>query len=854
VSVARRAGVLGLLLLLASSGSGFQAGPTGGGDPGARELLQRLESAWRARDVKAYMALWEFATVDAYEEERQYAELAFAADESQLQLDVPPVEPGREGIAVNLDVFSISEPRGRVDQWLLSLVRRPSGWRIVNKQAIGQIDGLVHLTLDPAGFDAAGLALRFEDFELVMHEGSLFLSPAQLGPTLLVFVGNGEVRFRPAPEAEREQLRQFCGRPELVERVESALVRLHPADLHSVLHPVELRPDASAARRLPAAQRLFKEQGSRAFVLDAAAPRSPWWLLPSVGDSAITFETRRRGTLTFAVSDDAEGLSLFDRDKRRYICLYPRTGRSTSYSEDEGRTADILEHDLRVRLDPLREYLVGEDTLRIAMLAGTSTLRLKLDDALRVESVSSPQAGRHLFFRVRNQDSLMISLGGLSGLLGEIRLTVRYSGTLRPGSIESELLTQGRGEGQGRLSEDEIPLERMLTYTNREAWYPQGSTDDFATARIRFDVPAGYEAVTGGTRTESRIAGERKLFEYVQDRPGRYITALVGRLHEVGSLTEGGVELRAFAVARLRGEAAAEMRLTAEMLRFYAGEFGPAPYPRLNLVWIEGYTPGGHSPPGMLLLQRRPVLLRSTLRDDPASFPDAPDFHLAHELAHQWWGHGVAPQNYRERWISEGSAQYAATLWVQKVRGEEAFQSVLRQLARWALKHTALGPIHLGYRLGQLKGDPQIFRAVVYDKGAYVLHMLRAVVGREKFREALVALQAERRFQKVGSEHLRAALEKASGRELGRYFEEWIGGTRLPTLRVTQSAVSGGVRVDVAVTDLPGPIPLEIEISGVSGTRVERVTLDPAGGSWTFPGAARAEVNPNRELLATVKG
>ena len=91
----------------------------------------------------------------------------------------------------------------------------------------------------------------------------------------------------------------------------------------------------------------------------------------------------------------------------------------------------------------------------------------------------------------------------------------------------------------------------------------------------------------------------------------------------------------------------------------------------------------------------------------------------------------MAPQNYRERWISEGSAHYAAALWVQKVRGEEAFQSVLRQFSRWALRHTALGPIHLGYRLGQLKGDAQIFRAVVYDKGAYVLHMLRALVGRD---------------------------------------------------------------------------------------------------------------------------
>ena len=114
-----------------------------------------------------------------------------------------------------------------------------------------------------------------------------------------------------------------------------------------------------------------------------------------------------------------------DREKRRQICLYPSAGGGTRYSEDDGRAADILEHDLRLRVDPAREAIAGEDTLRIEMLAATSTLRLKLDDALKVESVTSPQVGRHLFFRVRNQDSLMVSLGGLSGTVGEIRLTVR---------------------------------------------------------------------------------------------------------------------------------------------------------------------------------------------------------------------------------------------------------------------------------------------------------------------------------------------------------------------------------------------------------------------------------------------
>jgi hypothetical protein len=825
--------------------------PAGAATPA--ELLQRLEASWRSRDVAAYLALWEFATVDAHEDERQYAEQAFAAEEVQLRYDAPPNEPGREGFAVNLDVFSVSEPRGRVEQWLVSLIRRRAGWKVVSKRPVGQIDGLVHLSLDPKGFKAAGLELRLEDFELAMHRGSLFLSPQALGPTLLVFVGDGEVRFRPRPEEEREQLRQFCGRPELVERVGGALARIHPADLHRVLVPTELQPDPDAARRLATAQRLFREQGSRAFVLDAAAPRSPWWLLPSLGDSSVTFETSRRGTLTFTVSSgDPEGISLFDREKRRQICLYPSAGGSTRYSEDDGRAADIIEHDLRVRVDPSREAIAGEDTLRIEMLAATSTLRLKLDDALRVESVSSPQAGRHLFFRVRNQDSLMVSLGGLSGTLGEIRLTVRYSGVLHPGGIEQELLQTAQAPGV-----EEIPIESVLAFTNRNAWYPQGSTDDYATARVRFDVPMGYAAVTGGIRTEARLIGDRNVVEYVQEQPGRYITAAIGRLHESGSSVEAGLEIRAFAVARLRGEVPATLRLMSDILRFYAAEFGACPYPRLNLVLTEGQTPGGHSPPGMILLQQRPMLLRTTLRDDPASFADIPGFFLAHELAHQWWGHGVAPQNYRERWISEGVAQYAAALWARKARGEETFQSVLRQFGRWALKHSPMGPIHLGYRLGHVKGDAQIFRAVAYDKAAYVLHMLRGIVGEPAFRTALTELQGERRFSKIGSDDVREALERASGRSLEPYFKAWILGTRLPVLRVSQRAESGATRVDVTAEGLPGPVPLEITMTSPSGRRVEKVTLEPAGGSWSFAseGPARAEVNSDRGLLVSlVKG
>ena len=140
-------------------------------------------------------------------------------------------------------------------------------------------------------------------------------------------------------------------------------------------------------------------------------------------------------------------------------------------------------------------------------------------------------------------------------------------------------------------------------------------------------------------------------------------------------LQEGEQAVRGFATARVRRETLDEMREVQQMLAFYARKFGPSPYPTLGLVVAEGETPAGHSPPGLLYLQKRPPLLRSrALPEDPANFSDLPGFFLAHEAAHQWWGQGVAPANYRERWLSEAWAQYAAALWLRERLGERAFQ------------------------------------------------------------------------------------------------------------------------------------------------------------------------------------
>jgi hypothetical protein len=832
-------------------------GPPPADDPA--RLVERVEAAWNARDLEAYLELWDFLNPEAREEEREFAAGHLGQEETQLRIDAPTSTEGR-WLAASAHAFSVSEPRARADEWSYLLERGERGWRLVGRRSEGSIDGLVHLSLDPHGYRADGLTIRLEDFELHMDRGSVFMSPASLGPTVLVLVGEGSVRVSPRPAAEREQLRQFSGSPEMVERVGAAYMRVHPADIAKVLQPWPLQPDDQAQARLSAARRLYDDQVERSFLLDAPLPRSPWWLLPALGDAAVTFETRRRGTLSFTVSgSEFESISLFDRVRRRQICMYPAAGRSTNYNEDAGRAFEVLEHDLTARFEPSRFWIEAEDTLHLRIHMPVTNLRLRLDDALQVRSIQSA-AGEHLFFRVRGQDSVMVSLGALSGLTGDLLLKVRYGGSHRPVPVEHELIQAPQSEPPPWASgEEPLMIEEVLVYTNRTAWYPQVGNDDFALASLHFDVPEQFTVVAGGTRLEQRQENGRTLVAYRQDRPGKYISAAIGRLVDAGQRQAGRVLLHAWGVPRMRGTAAQLLGSAGEVLGFYEQEFGPCPYDSLNLVVLEGVTPGGHSPPGMVLLAERPVLLRRNLRDDPAGFMDVPGYFFAHELAHQWWGHGVAGQNYRERWLSEGFAQYAAALWTRHSRGEAAFQSVLARLARWALAKSAEGPINLGYRLGHIKADPQIYRAVVYDKGAYVLHMLRRIVGEEAFRRALIAFQAEHRFGKAGTDELRQAMEKASGLDLSPYFEQWVYGTAVPTLalsnRVESTREGYRTHVEVSAQALPGAMPLELSLKSPRGRESRMVTLQPGGGTWTVETArrpSRVRINEDRGVLARV--
>jgi aminopeptidase N len=150
---------------------------------------------------------------------------------------------------------------------------------------------------------------------------------------------------------------------------------------------------------------------------------------------------------------------------------------------------------------------------------------------------------------------------------------------------------------------------------------------------------------------------------------------------------------------------------------------------------------------------------------------------------------------------------------------------------------------------------------VVYDKAAYVLHMLRGVVGDEAFFRGLVAYLQEHAYGKATTDDFRGALETASGMSLEAYVLAWVQGTGLPRLAYTYRAADEAgehrLHLTIEATNLPGPVPVLVTVDLARGelTRVLQVGPEGARVQLVTPSRPRrVGLNADRALLARVSG
>src|SRR6185503_15933708 len=252
--------------------------------------------------------------------------------------------------------------------------------------------------------------------------------------------------------------------------------------------------------------------------------------------------------------------------------------------------------------------------------------------------------------------------------------------------------------------------------------------------------------------------------------------------------------------------------------QFYSSLLSDAPYEGFTLALTESDLPGGHSPAYFAMLNQPLPTTPFVWSNDPVSFQNYASFFIAHEIAHQWWGQAVGWKNYHEQWLSEGFAQYFAAMYAQKTRGDRIFGDMLRQFRRFAMEQSPQGPVYLGYRLGHLKSDLKVFRALVYNKGASALHMLRRLLGDEIFFRGLRLFYEDQRFKKAGTDDLERAMETASGRVLDRFFDRWIYNAELPRVSFHSTIADGRVTVDFQqIGDVVFDIPVTVRLVMANG-------------------------------------
>ncbi|PWT84677.1 MAG: hypothetical protein C5B57_04435 [Blastocatellia bacterium] len=888
---------LAVALFLAASIDGGSAlggalrAQTAQDDNGVPLLLQRLERIVQAGDGQAYGELLSDTADKSGAIEFATSEIVPGATRAVLhERDREPLQgtlPGN-GYRLSIDAFTEFGARARSATWRLDVKRVTAGnnddaWRIADQQRLSSVESLYRLTLDPTKqFSVHNLKISVEDMDLTLAEGSAFVAEADHGTTGLVLLGRGDLDFHPPAEVEKGQLKIFCGAESLQARFDATFIRVNPADAERLVKADRLMPRPVDSREFRRADEIFRAEVPKSFAVDMTDfSRELWSLLPMGGDFLAEIRTQRYDTLTFTRSSaEPEDISLFDRKRRKNISIYASqetlSKRGRSYNEDELAAYDVLDYDIDVAVSPDRLWFDGRARLQLRIqAAATNSLTLRLADALVVRSISSDRFGHLLGVRVRNQNTIIINLPAFMLRDDEVTLTFVYSGRLEPQREEVEgLLADAQVDGQNAVTE-EIPLlrpERNFLYSNRSYWYPQATVTDYATARIRVSVPAMFDCVASGDLSEGfptsapgRDPAPRKLYEFTTSRPLRYLALVVSRFVRSETVTipfDSGLSLSISVQANprqvRRGRELGER--ARDIAQFYESILGDAPYPSFTVAVLEGELPGGHSPGYFAALNQPLPTSPYVWRNDPAFFDNYPDFFIAHEIAHQWWGQAVGWRNYHEQWVSEGFAQYFAALYAERRRGLPTFTNMLRQFRRWAMQQSEQGPIYLGYRLGHLRGDSRVFRALVYNKSAAVLHMLRLLLGDETFFRGVRRFYESSRFRKVGTDDFRAAMEAESGRSLERFFERWIYGSTLPRLRFSYRTESsnGGTAIVLRVEQVGEVFDLPLAVSLQYADRKETQVVVPVtepSVEMTVPltGILReVEVNRDSGVLAEV--
>lgn len=446
---------------------------------------------------------------------------------------------------------------------------------------------------------------------------------------------------------------------------------------------------------------------------------------------------------------------------------------------------------------------------------------------------------------------------------------------------------------------------------SRMTWYPRGRYEP-SDYRLTFHYPASLDLRATGRLVETTTNAVRKTSVFETEQPinlagfnlGSYFSAvreiedyrievvanreLESRLQarpnyptkpppsagagdpaQAGPRSRGLIQIPT-AVSSQPGEQVENVaNEVAQAFQYFLERFGPPITRDLSVTPVpdqygQGF-PGLVYAPTLSYLDPTMLPLSGMLPSQRAFYKEA---LFPHEISHQWWGNLVAVNDTSDAWLVEALATYSALLYLEQAHETEALARFLSYYQTNLLRRNldgdrteSAGPLVLGDRLTSSR-FPNALGIIIYGKGAWVMHMLRAEIGDKAFAELLNSLPrdfAETRlttetFQKAVAAYLPA---DSSDADLSDFFDQWIYGTGMPRLSVTWSQKRGQIEGELTQRDVPDyfSVPVTIEFATSRGPVRRQVRT---GGPVTEFSFAIAEtvvgvsLDPDRRLLASI--